>query len=285
MVDLFGMELALGTVKNLESDTSQALAQAVTEAQAYVQAQDHVYVDETGWPQENRSGWLWVAVTVWVTVFIIRFSRGQAVLKTLLGQTFPGIVHSDRWSAYNALPVGHRQLCWAHLIRNFQAFVDRGGPSAVIGRALVTETELMFAWWHKLHLGQISRDLFQEIMIPIQYEIVRLLDEGTRCEQPKTAHTCARIFAFEPALWTFLKQDGVEPTNNAAERAIRPAVIWRKTSLGSQSEAGSRFVERMLTVATSLKQQDRHCLAYLTQACSNRLSGLPAPSLLPPFSL
>jgi transposase len=122
-------------------------------------------------------------------------------------------------------------------------------------------------------------------MIPIQYDIVRLLDEGTRCDQPKTAHTCARIFAFEPALWTFLKQHGVEPTNHAAERAIRPAVIWRKTSLGSQSPTGSRFVERMLTVSASLKQQDRHCLAYLTQACTHRLFDLPAPSLLPPFSL
>lgn len=282
MADLFRVELALGSLKNLEEDTSQAVAQPVTAAQAYVQAQAQANLDETGWFQENKPAWLWVAVTTWVTIFVIRFSRGGKVARELLGENFSGIVNSDRWSAYNWLHPSHRQLCWAHLLRDFLAFVERGGTSATIGQALLTEAELMFAWWHKLREDDINRHLFQEMMQPIQAEITRLLDQGTTCQHPKTAATCTHILKRQAALWTFVEVTGIEPTNNAAERAIRTGVIWRKTSLGTQSDAGSLFVERMLTVSATLKQQNRNVLDYLTAACIARLSNQPAPSLLPP---
>jgi transposase len=282
MADIFKVEVALGSLKNLEQDTSQAVAQPVAAAQAYVRWQAQANLDETGWFQENKPAWLWVAVTTWVTIFVIRFSRGGQVVKEILGETFPGIVNCDRWSAYNWLPPSCRQLCWAHLRRDFLAFVERAGTSASLGQALLTEAELMFAWWYKLRQGDINRTLFQEIMRPIRAEITRLLDQGTTCQHPKTAATCAHILKRQAALWTFVDLEGIEPTNNAAERAIRTGVIWRKTSLGTQSEAGSLFVERMLTVAATLKQQNRNILDYLIAACTARLSNQPAPSLLPP---
>jgi transposase len=282
MADIFRVELALGSLKNLEEDTSEAVAQPVVSAQAYVQAQAQANLDETGWFQENKPAWLWVAVTTWVTIFVIRFSRGGKVARELLGETFPGIVNCDRWSAYNWLHPSRRQLCWAHLLRDFLAFVERGGTSAAIGQTLLTEAELMFAWWYKLRQGDINRDLFQEIMQPIQAEISRLLDQGTTCEHAKTAATCTHILKRQAALWTFIEVTGIEPTNNAAERAIRTGVIWRKTSLGTQSQAGSLFVERMLTVSATLKQQNRNVLDYLTAVCIACLSNQPAPSLLPP---
>ena len=281
MSDFFKVDLSLGTVKNLEEDTSAALSEPVEEAKGYVKEQKQANIDETSWKQGTEKGWLWVMVTQWVVVFVIRLSRGSKVAQELLGEDFKGIVNSDRYSAYNWLPVKLRQLCWAHLIRQFQAFVDYGGQSARIGQALLTEAELMFAWWYKLREGEISRAEFQEIMKPIRAEIVRLLKKGAAGAHQKTAGSCAHILKFKPALWTFIDKAGIEPTNNEAEREIRSGVIWRKTSFGSQSEAGSTFVERMLTVSATLKRQNRNVLDYLTEACTARLYNRPAPSLLP----
>jgi len=281
MSDFFKVEISLGSVKNLEEDTSEALSKPVEEAKGYVKEQKQANIDETSWKQGAKKGWLWVVVTKWVAVFVIRLSRGSKVAKELLGEDFKGVVNSDRYSAYNWLPVKLRQLCWAHLIRQFQAYVDYGGQSARTGKALLTETELIFAWWYKLREGEISRAEFQEIMKPIRGEIVRLLKKGAAGEHKKTAGSCAHILKFEPALWTFIENEGIEPTNNEAEREIRSGVIWRKTSFGTQSEAGSIFVERMLTVSSTLKRQNRNVLDYLTEACTARLHNRPAPSLLP----
>ncbi len=281
MNDFFKVKLSLGTVKNLEEDTSKAVAEPVEEAKEYVKEQKQANLDETSWKQGTKKGWMWVMVTQWVVVFVIRLSRGSKVAKELLGDQFKGVVNSDRYSAYNWLPVNLRQLCWAHLIRNFQAFNDYGGQSARIGQSLLSKAELMFAWWHKLKDGEISRVEFQEKMKTIRQEIVGLLKDGAACEHQKTAGSCAHILKFEPALWTFIEVEGIEPTNNEAEREIRTGVIWRKTSFGTQSEAGSIFVERMLTVTATLKRQDRNVLDYLTEACIARLYKRPAPSLLP----
>ncbi len=281
LTDFFKVDLALGSVKNLENETAQALAEPVEPTKAYVQEQSQANIDETRWPQGQANGWLGVVVTNLVVVFAIRLSRAGQVAQELLGENFQGIVNSDRHSAYNWLPLSHRQLCWAHLIRKFQAFVDYGGQTASIGQALLTETELMFAWWYKLRQGKIHRTQFQEIMKPIRTEIGRLLRAGVAGEHQKMAGSCAHLLKLEPALWTFVEVEGIEPTNNEAEREIRTGVIWRKTSFGTQSEAGSLFVERMLTVSATLKRQNRNILDYLTEACTARLHNRPAPSLLP----
>jgi len=139
----------------------------------------------------------------------------------------------------------------------------------------------MFTWWHRVREGTLQRSTFRSSMSPLRREMERLLEAGSRCGVPKTAGTCRDILKRREALWTFVQVDGVEPTNNTAERSIRPGVLWRKGSFGTQSEEGSRVVESMITVVSTLKQQQRNILEYLTEACDAALRGDAAPSLLP----
>jgi transposase len=279
--DCFGVDLALGSICPLEQATSQAIASPVEEAKDYVQQQPASNVDETGWREENHRAWLWTAVTTWVSVFLIRASRGSKVVRELLGETFNGVVGSDRWSAYSFLPLPFRQICWGHLKREFQAFVDRGDPSAPIGEALLAQVDQIFEWWYRVRDGTLARSTFRTYISKVRGQVKTLLRQGQTCAHPKTAATCREILKVEPALWTFVRKEGVEPTNNAAERALRHGVLWRKTSFGTQSEAGSRFVERMMTVVATLRQQNRNVLDYLTTACQAALCGEAPPSLLP----
>jgi transposase len=279
--DLFGMSLGLGTIANLEQATVRALAEPVAEARAYVPQQPAAYLDETGWREGRRRAWLWTAVTVGVTVFVVRLSRRAAVAHELLGERFWGYLVTDRWSAYTWYPPWRRQVCWAHLRRDLEAMIARGGRSRELGEALQVQVGQMFHWWHRVRDGTLAHTSFTCYMRPIRREVERLLDLGQTCGVPKTEGACREILKVRQALWTFVRHEGVEPTNNAAERAIRPGVLWRKGSFGTQSAEGSRFVEAMMTVVTTLKQQHRPVLDYLTATGEAALLGEPAPSLLP----
>lgn len=281
MADFFQAEVGLGSVPTLEQRTSEAIAQPVAEAHTYVQSQPAVHQDETGWKQGIDKAWLWVAATPLVTVFLVAMHRSTEVAKQILGEKFAGILNSDRWSAYNWLDNHQRQLCWSHLLRDFQAFVERDGSSQQIGEALLKQAKLMFDGWHHLRKGLRSRLDFQEYMQPIRQQVAELLRQGAACDHSGTAGTCRDILKREEALFTFVDVEGIEPTNNLAERQIRPGVLWRKGSFGTQSDAGSRFVERIMTVVSTLKQQNRNVLAYLTEACDAANWNRPAPSLLP----
>ena len=158
---------------------------------------------------------------------------------------------------------------------------DRGGCAEELGDALLAQAHQMCTWWHRVREGTLQRSTFRSSMTPLRREVERLWEAGGRCGGPKTAGTCRAILKRREALWTFVQVAGVEPTNNTAERAIRPGVLWRKGSFGTQSAAGSRFVESMLTVVATLKQQQRNVLEYLTTACEAALRGEEAPSLLP----
>ena len=278
---LFHLDLGLGSSAALERQVSAAVAEPVAQAHAFVQAQPVANVDETGWKEGTQRRWLWVAVTALVSVFLVRATRGSPGAKDLLGPTCRGVVGSDRWSGYTWIDVTQRQLCWAHLLRDFAAFVERGGASGRLGRALRAAAEEMFGLWYRVRDGTLSRAEFQREMRPLQARIGRLLCAGTRRQHAKTRHTCANILKVEDALWTFVTTEGVAPTNNAAERALRRAVLWRRRSFGTQSAEGSVFVARLLTVVTTLRQQERDVLDYLTDACAAHLTGTPSPSLLP----
>jgi transposase len=282
--DLCGVNLALGSVSACEQAASQALATPIAAAQVFVQQQSVAHVDETGWREARHRAWLWVAATATVTVFLVHARRGAVAARTLLGP-FTGILTSDRWTAYTRWPLRHRQLCWAHLRRHFAAFAEIPGAAGRQGRALRAETDQLFAWWHRVRDGTLARSTFRTYMGPLQRRVEALLWLGSQCRHAPTAATCREILALAPALWTFVRVPGVEPTNNAAERALRPAVLWRKGSFGSHSPAGSRFAERMLTAATTLKQQHRNVVDYVTLACTAALQGAPAPSLLPPAAM
>ncbi len=281
MNEVCGVPLSVGTISPLEQATTAAVAAPVEEARTYVHEQAVAHLDETSWWQGGKRAWLWVAVTSLVTVFVVRLSRGGQVARELLGETFSGILVTDRYSAYNWYPVRWRQLCWAHLLRDFEAMRGRGGRSEEIGDALLAQAHQMFAWWHRVREGTLKRSTFRSYMSPLRREVERLLEAGSRCGVPKTAGTCRDILKRREALWTFVQVEGVEPTNNTAERSIRPGVLWRKGSFGTQSEEGSRFVESMMTVVSTLKQQQRNVLEYLTEACDAALRGDAAPSLLP----
>lgn len=192
-------------------------------------------------------------------------------------------------SAYNGLNLEQRQLCWAHLKRDLTQIAERSGVAGQLGQALLEQQRLLFAHWYRVRDGTLSRMDFAQVVQPIRGKFHQLLIEGVgydiapeeKTPLAKTVRTCQHLLKSEPALWTFVTTEGVEPTNNAAERALRPAVLWRKNSFGSQSEAGSLFVSRMLTVVTSLRAQNRSVLEYLVQACRATRQGQSTPSLLP----
>jgi hypothetical protein len=298
--DFFQVDVAVGTVNNLRQEVSAAVAAPVAEATRFAQAQAVVNADETGWAQGNSDGanpqrrkaWLWVMVTTWVTVFQIHLTRGQAAAKALLGE-FAGSLITDRWTGYGWWPLARRQVCWAHLIRDFHQIAERGGPSQAIGEGLLAQARQVFALWHQVRDGTVPRAGFAAAVVEMRGAVQQWLAAGAAYEvargeksvRAQTARTCRQLLKVEEALWLFVHVRGVEPTNNAAERALRPAVIWRRTSLGTQSALGSQFVARMLTVTLTLRSQHRNVLEYLMTACEAVRQGEPAPSLLPDLSL
>ena len=281
MADVFRVPMSVGTISQSEKVTTEVLAEPVEEARAYVPAQPVAHLDETSGREGNKRAWLWVAVTSLVTVFAVRLSRSGQVARELLGKGFSGILVTDRYSAYNWYPVRWRQLCWSHLLRDFEAIRGRGGLCEEIGDALLGQGHQMFAWWHRVREGTLKRSTFRSYMTPLRREVERLLEARSQCGVAKTEGTCREILKRREALWTFVQVEGVEPTNNTAERSIRPGVQWRKGSFGTQSAAGSHFVESMMTVVATLKQQNRNVLDYLIAAHEAALRGESAPSLLP----
>jgi len=272
--------IALGTISNLEQEMSAALAQAHGEAQKAVQEADAKNVDETGWKQAGQKRWLWGAATAWVVCFVIAPTRGAAGLAALLGKKIRGIISSDRWSVYGQLKLGLRQLCWAHLKRDFQKLVDRGGDAKDIGEMGLDAVEVVFMLWHAFRGGGISRRALRKEIALVRQTLQEWLERGCACDDSKAAAFCANILAIEPALWTFTRQEGVEPTNNHIERLLRPGVLWRKNAFGCHSEAGCRFVERILTVVQTLRLQKRPVLEFLYESLLAHRHAQKAPQLL-----
>ena len=295
--DLFGVKISLGMVNRLRQEASEAVGEAVEEAKVYVQSAPIVGADETGFRQGNTEGnnpqnqraWLWVAVTPLVSFFCVLLSRSTVAAHSLLGENFGGILNSDRYNAYNWVALAQRQLCWAHLKREFTKISERSGVSRQLGRDLLAQQKKLFRLWKRVRDGTLSWSEFQSLVSPIRVRVRNLLEQGAayqitskeKTPLAKTVRTCRQLLKVEPALWLFVTVEGLEPTNNAAERAIRPAVLWRRTSFGSQSAAGSVFVARMLTVVTSLRSQNRNVLEFMTGAVRASRQGNSSPSLLP----
>ena len=197
----------------------------------------------------------------------------------MLGEHYRGVLTSDRWTAYTWIK--RRQLCWAHLWRDFQAMIDRSNSGSNIGTSLLSLSDQMLHWWHRVRDGTLARSSFQKYIGPLRHAVREQLKRDTECSCQKTAGTCRKLLKQESALWTFVWLEGVEPTNNGPERTLRHGVLWRKSSGGTDSPAGSRFVERMLTVVATGRQQKRNVLEFLTACCRARLDGSRVPSLLP----
>jgi transposase len=279
--DVLGAPLAVGSVDRLCQATAAALAAPVAELEHAVQQAPAAHADETSWREAGQRCWLWVVVTAMATVFTIAPSRGRGVIQGLLGAAFAGYLITDRWSAYTWVDPTRRQVCWAHLKRDFQKLVDYGGPGRAIGRDALRLLGGLFGAWTELRADPTQRPRFVRRARQYQWRLRRVLETGQQCECDKTANFCTALLKLWPALWTFVTVPGIEPTNNAAEQALRPAVLWRKGSFGTQCAAGNRFVERLLSVAATCKQHDCSLLAYLTAVCTAAQRGQPIPSLLP----
>ena len=280
MRDMFGLPISPGAVVGCQRIGAAALAPAHEEAQAEVPKAPVRYADETGWKMGDLYACLWVAVTPSVTVFRVQAERSRDAAMKVLGKV-NGLLGSDRYAAYDHWPARMHQFCWAHLSRLFVRFSERSNPTVkVIGLALTAEKDRMFAWWHRVRDGTLSKATFKRYMAPVQRRVVALLEEGAASSCDKTRRTCKRLLAGSRSLWAFVHKDGIDPTNNIAERALRRPVILRKTSFGSQSEHGCRFLERTLTVHATLRQQGRPVYAFITAACQAHMLGTAPPSLL-----
>jgi len=281
--DVLGGELSLGALSALEGRTAEVLAAPYAAVQAAVAAAPAVNADETSWREGNRKAWLWTATTPALSLFRIDPSRSRAAFERLLPPVAPGArtVTSDRYRAYMHLRGDEHQLCWSHLIRDFTALAElKDGGQATGAAALVVADEL-FDHWHAFRRGEIDRATFQQRLRPPQARLCRLLRRARDSGHWKGAGLARDLLRHWPSLWTFARVEGVEPTNNAAERAVRPGVLWRKGSFGNQGASGRTFAERLLTVAVSLRLQGLSVFAYLQAAVRAGRAGEAAPSLLP----
>lgn len=277
--DLFGLQISLGAISKIEGRVAEALAAPHAEALARVQDAEFKHADETSWKQSNANFWLWVAKSCEATAFLIRDNRSGKVARELLGEDLTGTLITDRYSGYTWVDLKQRQVCWAHLFRDFRKIAESGEKSERIGEQLEMYGGAVFTYWHQYRNKEISRERWYREADRFRGYIRAVLEEGAKLDQWRAPAICRGILKVESALWTFVRTEGLEPTNNDAERAIRGAVIWRKTSLGTQSDRGSRYVERMLTCAATLRTSGRNVLDYLHQVCAAQLCGGESISL------
>jgi len=279
--ELFGCALATGTVDAIVRRTGQALALPYEDLRGHVRSAPAVNVDETGWRLRGRQRTLWGAFTERAAVFRIAADRHRREAEALLGEEFSGIACSDRWSAYNAFEPERRQVCWSHLARDFTAHSEGFTVQKEFGQACLEIARQVFGAWDAYRQDG-DRPALKRAIAPRKRELRTLLETHAR---KRARHKHTRTFAKNllkiwPALWTFSELDGVEPTNNHAERGLRGAVIYRKLSLGSQSEQGERAIERLLSVSQTCRQQHRSLFAYLADLLTSRARGDPIPLIV-----
>jgi transposase len=278
--ELFGVELATGSVDAIVQRAGEALAGPYTQLEQQIRHARVVNIDETGWKTAGGSRTLWAALTSRTAVFRIASGRHAFEAKTLLGERFAGIVCSDRWGGYDYLDPTRRQLCWAHLLRDFTAHSEGMAEQKQFGQAGLEIARELFAAWDSYQADD-DRARLHAKTAPLQAKLRQLLERAAR-KSPRTRYH--RTFAKNllkrwPALWTFSHTDGVEPTNNHAERGLRGAVIYRKLSLGSQSGQGERTIERLLSASVTCRLRKQSLFGYLTQVITAYARGDPVPSL------
>ena len=267
------------TVK-MQNQVAAALKSPYDELQQELAKQPQVFMDESPTKQANQKAWLWTAVTKLFAVFAIFSSRKGDALPKLLGDSFCGIVNCDRAKMY--WQAERLQWCWAHLKRDIQALIDHPDRQVQrLGHDLMRQVKLMFQHWRAYQSGDIDWRAFRALMNPIRETTNDLLQRGAFSGNRRLVGMCQELHNHREWLWTFVDHEGIEPTNNTAERALRPAVIYRKLSFGTQSESGSRFLDRILTVSETCRLQNRSIYDYLVTAVQAHFKQQPIPSLLP----
>jgi len=277
--DLFGVPISPAAVCKLQYRTTDALAPVAAELRGQLPGRA-ANVDETGWYQRGKRRWLWAAVTRTASVFVVGPSRGREALSALVGAG-PGVLTTDRYPVYDHVTGRARQVCWAHLRRDFQAMIDRADEGSAIGEQLLACADRLLWNWKRVRDGTLFRGEFHRLhLLAVQRQVEELLWRGRACGAEKTRHVCAELDRVYDSLWTFATTGEVEPTNNAVERALRAGVCWRKTSFGTDSDQGSRFVGRILSVVESCRQHGRNLLAFLTHTIQAVRNNTPPPALI-----
>jgi transposase len=275
--DLWGLNLSTGMVGKLRRHTADALELPWIEVALHVR-RHNVNIDETPWREGQKRAYLWAVVTPAATLFRIAYGRSRAIAQRLLGQGYAGVATCDRLKSY--WWIDRLQWCWAHLRRDFQAMIDRGPQGRATGEALLEQSNTLFHLWHRVRQGTLSRVRFRAAIAPVRQAVRQTLVRGQAGPCRRTAGTCKELLAHEPWLWTFVDVAGVEPTNNEAERQERQAVLLRKTSGGTASVQGSRFVEQVLTVVATCRQQGKKVMEYLYECITAWRHGRAPPPLL-----
>jgi transposase len=277
---VLGQPCSTGWVVKLQNQATAALAGPYQELADQLPSQEILSIDESPTKQGPAKSWLWTCVAATFTVFTIRLTRAATVLEELLGEAYDGVTNCDRAKMYWML--GRLQWCWAHLKRDFQALIDSNDPQVKrLGHDLMRQTRKLFELYGRYRDGTLSRAAWKRLMHPVRQEVDALLLRGAYSGNSRLIGMCDELRNHRAWLWTYLEVEGVEPTNNAGERALRHAVIWRKLSFGTQSARGSRFVETMLTVVETCRQQSRNVFAYVTDAVNAHFAQQAPPSLLP----
>lgn len=277
-----GVKVSPGLVVKWQALATTATRSAYDELAKQLPSERSVNVDETPTKQTNSNAWIWTAVTKTYTVFAVRLTKARSVITELLGAAYCGTIGSDRAKMYDCFE--RHQWCWAHLKRDFETLAQSPHRGAKrIGTKLREFTRDLFHNWHRARDGTIGRRTFLKHHHRLYAEFHETFDAGTRSSDRATSGLCTNLFHGFENLWPFANdpQLQIEPTNNAAERALRHPVIWKQLSFGTQSASGSRFVETLLSVVETCRQQGRDVLQFLHKSLTATLNGQPGPSLLP----
>lgn len=276
--EVFSIPMSLGGLSNCEAQITEMLEQPHNEIGEHIREQQQAHADETGWPRGNKKkGWLWVMCCATAAFFMVHANRSKEAAKKLIGD-FTGKLISDRYNAYNFYKL-IRQICWAHLKRDFKAISEGKGKIGKIGTELHSLAKKILKLRKRVRDGTLQWKTFQRRMSELQDRVELLVKEGAHFDG-KLGGKCRDILKHKKYLWTFVQDKNIEPTNNFAEQIVRQGVLWRKCSFGTQSERGARYVERVLTACATCRLQGRSFIEYLRNACHCYVSGLSIPSLI-----
>ncbi len=280
---IFGVPISVGGVDAVLMRMSVVLADPWAELKDAIAKADAVHLDETTWRLAGAQQWLWVAASALVACYRIDPSRSQAAAKALIGEDFGGFAITDRYAGYHFLDILQQQLCWCHVTRQLVEVSQRGGATGRRGMKLVTLARQVIAA-HRDYLAEgHDSDWLASELAPLRAQIRVLLEQCAAGRHTRTANFAAGLLEEYEALWTFcdVPELGIDPSNNAAERAVRHAVLMRRLQGGTQSERGSRWIERIQSVRETCRLQDRRVLAWLIQAATAAHHDQPTPTLLP----
>lgn len=279
--ELFGIHISLGALSAMERRASKALDSAYEEAKREVEAAEVKHSDATSWLRAGVLTSLWTLACASATAYAIFADGKRDTIRPFFG-TQKGILVSDRASVFTFWSMAFRQVCWSHLMRKFIAFSERDGPAGTFGRALLDCAALVFEYWHGYRDGALTRDELETWLQPVRRHFERTLKAAAKADLDRLSGSCEDILAHKEALWTFVTHEGVEPTNNHAERELRAFVLWRRRSFGSQSDRGERFAERVMTVAHTARKQGKAILDFIARSIAAHFEGTPAPCLIGP---